>query len=351
MESWTWEPFLASDGETPEAVHRRWYDAGLVDGLPIVPPTPARVRRLYRASGMDPVRFLATLEPAMRPVSVYDVAVCATAAGCAPEHLPIVAAAVRAVAEPAFNLLGIQTTTGTAAPAVIVHGPVAQSAGVSGGGDCLGGSAHANATIGRALRLVLRSLGGAAPGRMDAATMGQPAKLGLCFAENTSLSPWPPLQIEHGLRPEESAVTVAGITGSIELVYAENEDANELLGSIAGSVLIAGNVGSHGMLGGGSPLLVLSPEHAQALARVGLDRAAVRRELWERCAMPLTTLPRTQAERIRRNRRAAGAEAESPLRVAASPEDILVAVAGGIGQKSTYLPSWGGGTRAVTVPL
>ena len=351
MENWNWEPFLAADEETPEAVHRRWYDAGVMDELRIIPPTPARVRRLYRASGMDPVRFIAALEPAMRPASVYDVAVCATAAGCAPEHLPVVAAAVRAVAEPMFNLLGIQTTTGTAAPAVIVHGPVAQSAGVSGGGDCLGGSAHANATIGRALRLVLRSLGGAAPGGMDAATMGQPAKLGLCFAENASLSPWPPLHVERGFRAEESAVTVAGITGSVELVYAENEDADDLLGSIAGSVLIAGNVGSHGILGGGSPLLVLSPEHAQALARAGLDRAAVQRELWERGAMPLTALPGAQAERIRRGRRAGGADPDAPLRLAASPEDILLAVAGGIGQKSTYLPSWGGGTRAMTVRL
>ena len=182
VEAWDWTPYLAAPDDAPEAAHRRWYDAGLVDGLPIVPPTPARVRHMYRDAGMDPVRTVAVLEPAVRPVTVYDIAVCATAAGCAPAYLPVVVAAVRAVAEPPFNLLGIQTTTGTATPVVLVHGPIVERTGIRAATDCLGGSGRANATIGRALRLVLRSLAGAAPGGMDTATMGQPAKLGLCFA-------------------------------------------------------------------------------------------------------------------------------------------------------------------------
>ena len=189
VDAWDWTPYLAAPDDSPEMAHQRWYDAGLVDGLPIIPPTAARVRRMYREARLDPVLAVVVLEPAMRPVTVYDVAVCATAAGCRPAYLPIILAALRAMAEPAFNLLGIQTTTGTAAPVVIAHGPVAARAGVAGGGDCLAGSAHANATIGRAVRLALRSLGGAAPAGMDAATMGQPAKLGLCFAENLAASP------------------------------------------------------------------------------------------------------------------------------------------------------------------
>jgi hypothetical protein len=348
MDAWDWGPLLARDDDTPEQAHRRWYDAGLVDGLPMVPPTPARVRALYRAAAMDPVRAVTVLEPALRTVTVYDVAVCAVAAGCLPGYLPVVAAALRAVAEPRFNLLGIQTTTGAAAPVVLVHGPVAQRIGVSGGGDCLAGTTHANATIGRAVRLALRALGGAVPGAMDAATMGQPAKIGLCFAENDGASPWPPLHSLRGFRPDDDAVTVAGISGSVEIVQAESRDPEELLNTLAGSMVSPGNLGPRGLMGGGSPLLVLSPEHAQSLAVAGLDRAAVQRQLWQRACLPLQALPAARADSLRRERREAGSDSDTPLRIAEAAGDILIAVAGGIGIKSTFLPSWGGGTRAVT---
>ncbi|MGH2597915.1 MAG: hypothetical protein ACRDJ9_00855, partial [Dehalococcoidia bacterium] len=274
---------------------------------------------------------------------------CATAAGCASEHLGIVAAAVQAVCEPPFNLLGVQTTTGTATPLIIVHGPVAERARVSGGPDCLGGSTHANAAVGRALRLLLRALGGAAPATMDRATMGQPAKLGLCFAENVAASPWPPLHTTLGFAVEESAVTVVGVSGSVEVVHAEDGGPEEFLTTLAGSMSIAGNAGSRGLLGGGSPLLVLSPEHAQALDRVGLDRGQVCQALWEGAVLPWERLAPSVASRLRRSLEPAGVAPAEGLRVATRPEDILVAVAGGIGVKSTYLPSWGGGTRAVTV--
>lgn len=348
-DAWDWTPFLAAEGETPEDVHRRWHDAGLVDGLPIIPPTRARVRAMYRAAAIDPVGVVTVLEPALRPVSAYDVAVCATAAGCRPAYLPVVAAALRAMAEPPFNLLGIQTTTGTAAPIVLVHGPIAQQIGVSGGSDCLSGSAHANATIGRAVRLALRILGGAIPGAMDAATMGQPAKLGLCFAENVAASPWPPLHVDLGYAHTDDAVTVVGISGTVEVVHADTADPFALLRTLAGSMVSPGAVGGRGAIGG-SPLLVLSPEHAHALARDGLDRRAVQAFLWQHARLPLDELGgRTAASR--RLQHEAGLLASAPLRVADSPDDILIAVAGGVGVKSTSLPSWGGGTRAVTVAL
>jgi hypothetical protein len=351
MNSWDWAPFLAAADELPEAVHRRWYQAGIADGLPIVPPTPERVRRLYREAGMDPVHQLAVVEPAMYAASAYDVAVCATAAGCAPDHLGIVAAALQAVCRPRFNLLGVQTTTGTATPLIIVHGPAAPRAGVSGGPDCLGGSTHANATIGRALRLLLRALGGAGPATMDRATTGQPAKLGLCFAENVEASPWPPLHTTLGFAAAESAVTVVGVSGSVEVVHAEDGEPEEILTTLAGSMAPAGNAGSRGLLGGGSPLVVLSPEHAQALDRAGYDRGQVCQALWELAVLPWQRLAPSVASRLRRAPEAAEDASAAGLRVAEQPEDILVAVAGGIGVKSTYLPSWGGGTRAVTMRI
>ncbi|MGD9893879.1 MAG: hypothetical protein AB7R89_09260 [Dehalococcoidia bacterium] len=350
MDSWDWTPLLATNDDAPEAVHRRWYDAGLVDGLPIVSPTAARVRRFYRTAGLDPARHVAVVEPSQRAVSVYDIAVCAVAAGCEPAHLPIVVAAVTAVCAPAFNLLGIQTTTGTATPAIIVHGPIATAAGVSGERDCLGGSTLANAAIGRSLRLLLRSVGGGSHTGMDQATMGQPAKLGLCFAENLARSPWPPLHAGRGFLPASSAVTVAGISGSVEIVHADAVEARDLLTTLAGSMLIAGSAGSHGLLGGGAPLIVLAPEHARLLDEAGYDRADVQRALWQEAVLPWERLAPSVIERYQRTD-AAALNTEPGLRIAATPDDVLIAVAGGIGVKSTYLPSWGGGTRAVTVPI
>lgn len=347
-----WTDVLARDDQPVEEVFRRLYARGLVDGLPVIPPTAARVRRLYREARLDPVRLVAVVEPAMRTATVYDVAVCAVMAGCAPAHLPVVCAALAATAVPAFNLLGIQTTTGTAAPVIIVNGPIAAAAGVSGGVDCLGGSVHANAAIGRALRLALRIIGGAVPGAMDAATMGQPAKLGLCFAEHEAASPWPPLHVERGFAPDRSAVTLVGASGSVEVVYGDTTDPADILTTIAHSMTIAGSRGSRGLLGGGAPLVLLSPEHAGSLHQAGLGKGDVRRTLWELARLPLERLAAGAAARVRSERRAAaGAAVDAPLSIAAHPDDVLVVVAGGVGIKSTYIPTWGGGTRPVSVAV
>ncbi|MGI8550925.1 MAG: hypothetical protein ACR2PL_09090, partial [Dehalococcoidia bacterium] len=239
---------LAGDDESFEVVNRRLYESGFVDGLPIVPPTVSRVRALYRDAGFDPVTVLADLEPSLQPVRIYDVAVNAVMAGCLPGHLPVLVAAVVAASDPRLNLLGIQTTTGSATVALIVNGPIAPRLGISGGSDCLGGSTSANARIGRAFRLILMNLGGARTGGLDMATMGQPAKVGLCFAENEQRSPWTPLHVERGYDPSESAVTLCGISGTVEVVSAGNGGADEILQTIAQSMLIAGNIGSAGLI-------------------------------------------------------------------------------------------------------
>ncbi|HEY7295824.1 MAG TPA: hypothetical protein VH916_12335 [Dehalococcoidia bacterium] len=329
-----------------DAVNERLYRAGLTDGLPVVPPTPARVRRMYGEARLDPTAYVGELEPGLVPIRVYQLAVCAVMAGCEPAHLPFLLATVRALAEPAFNLLGIQTTTGSAAPVLIVNGPGAPAAGISGGANCLSGGVRANATIGRALRLILQNLGGARAGGMDMATMGQPAKLGLCFAENEARSPWPPLHVERGFGIDETVVTVAGISGTVEVVHGGNSEAQEILLTLAHSMTIAGNMGSAGYLGGGEPLVVLSYEHAQALATAGMDKAAVKRFLWQHARLPLHLLGEQTAAQIRANRPPEHGDA---LLVSPTPEEIMLVVAGGVGIKSTYMPTWGGGTRAQSV--
>ena len=144
---------------------------------------------------------------------------------------------------------------------------------------------------------------------------------------------------------------MVGISGSVEIVHAQNEDAGDILATVAGSMVIPGGRGGAGLIGGGSPLVVLSPEHAASLVAAGLSRADVQRELWERARMPAAVGAMPTSLRIAG---ATGGEATSggaELTVARTAEDILVAVAGGVGVKSTYLPSWGGGTRAITVPV
>ena len=249
-------------------------------------------------------------------------------------------AATAAVAEPAFNLYGIQTTTGTATPMLIINGPVVQRLGLNTAANALGPGTRANAAIGRALQFVLRTIGGAQPGRGDQATMGQPGKFTFCCAENTLASPWEPLHVWRGFAPEQSTVTAVGATGTVEVVDADSADAEGVLTTMARSMTIAGSLGRDHLLGGGEPLLLVAPEHAAIIARTHTRRQA-QAFLFKHARLPVDALASAQAEHLRE---ASVAE----LTVAARPEDIMLAVLGGPGAKSTYVPTWGGGTRAVT---
>ena len=163
--------------------HERCNTYGLGDGLPLVPPTSQRLRSML-AAVTDSQWSAGLMPPLFGDLRVAAVAYQCVLAGCEPAHLPIVMAAAQAVLAPEFNLLGVLTTTGTPAVAVVVHGPIAAALGVRGDGNCLGPGAGANACIGRALSLVMRNIGGAREGIGDMATMGQPAKYTLCFGES-----------------------------------------------------------------------------------------------------------------------------------------------------------------------
>src|SRR5688500_8804302 len=169
--------------------------SGVTDGLPVVPPTLQRVDSALRAAGADGATVLATLPPSFADITWRDVAVNAVLSGCAPEYLRVAAAAVAAMAEPQFNLLGISTTTGSATVCIVVNGPITNAIGMNAGGNAFGPGNRANATIGRAVNLTLRNAAGARPGEIDMATLGQPGKYTFCFAENEAQSPWPPLHV------------------------------------------------------------------------------------------------------------------------------------------------------------
>jgi hypothetical protein len=340
------DSLAVEEGHGLEEVNRAILRAGLGDGLPVVPPTAARIAAML--AGRDPQRVVAALPPANGAASLRRLALCAVLAGCAPVHLPVLVAATEALADPALNLLGVATTTGNTALGLIVHGPAARHAGVNGAGNALGPGVAGNATLGRALALVLRNVAGAVPGRTDMATQGQPAKFGLCFAENEPAAPWGPLHATRGCAAQDAAVTVFATAGVLEIVDAASADGAGVLATCAQSMLAAGSLGGTGLLGGGQPLLLLAPEHA-ALVAATHSRAQAQAALLAQARLPLGRL----APDVRAHLLAglpAGAPPPATLAIAERPEDVLLAVVGGVGRKSSYLPGWGGGSRAVTRP-
>ncbi|MBM3139693.1 MAG: thioredoxin, partial [Chloroflexi bacterium] len=260
-----------------DAAQERLHAAGLTDGLPAIPPTAARVAAMLQ--GCDPSGHpaLGPLPPGFMTPTPWDLAACAVLAGCRPGVLPLMVAALSAVVDPAFNLLGIQTTTGAAAPLFVVNGPVVGALGINAGHSALGPGARANAAIGRALRLVLQNVGLAVPGAGDMATHGHPGKYTWLVAEHEAESPWPPLHATRGLPANASAVTAVGGVGNVEVVLPLSS-APALVRTMGRSMLVGGNLG-HGHFGSGQPLVLLPPECARFLAKHGYDRARFQAEL------------------------------------------------------------------------
>lgn len=342
------EEAVVTRGEDFDEIYARLYALGLTDGLPVVPPTMARIEAMLR--GHDPAQIVARLAPLSGEASLFRIAICAVMAGCLPTYFPVVVAAVEAVAQEEFNLLGVQTTTGMAAPVVIINGPIIRQLGINSGTNALGPGIRTNASIGRALALVLRNVGGAVPGELDMATMGQPGKYTFCFAENEQANPWEPLHVSRGFDREQSTVTVAAAAGTVEVRDECSERAESLLTTFAHSMLGAGSVSGSGMLSGGEPMLLFSPDHASVVAREK-SREEAQAFLFETARLPHNVLPPETRAHLRQRIFKSNDENHEALRVAARAADIMLIVVGGAGFKSTYVPSWGGGTRAVTKPI
>ena len=277
--------------------------SGVTDGLPVVPPTPARVEHMLKLHGYDGKAVLAVLPPIYGEATWQSIAINAVMAGCRPEYLPVVGAAVEAIAAEEFNLLGIGTTTGSAAPLIVVNGPIAKQIGMNAAGNALGPGNRANATIGRAMSLVLRNIGGAMPGELDMATLGQPAKYTCCLAENEAASPWTPLHVERGFDPNANVVTVFGATGTIEVVDSVSGKGQDLARTYAQSMLIAGAASTTGLLGSGEPLIIMPPESTMIFGRDGYTKEKVKAAIYEQAVMPLDRLSPAMRERVTTHRK------------------------------------------------
>jgi len=254
------------------------FERGWTDGLPAVPPTEDRVLRMLDGTTRAPDEVVAIVPPDLAECTVEKVAVNAVMAGCRPEYLPVVLAAVEAACTDEFNMHGLLATTWMSGPVVVVNGPVAQRIGMNSGGNAFGQGNRANATIGRALQLVVRNVGGGRPGEIDRATLGNPGKYTFCFAEDEAGSPWESLAVERGLEPATSAVTLFAGEGPRGIVDQLSRTPESLARSFAACLRTV----AHPKLPiAFDAMLVVSPEHARVFRDATWDKARLRRELDE----------------------------------------------------------------------
>ena len=207
-----------------EAANEALYQAGMTDGLPVIPPTPERVARMLEGARREPGQSLGVMGPGYGKATIEKIAVNAVMAGCRPEYMPVLVAAVEAMLDYEFNLYGINATTHPVTPMLVLNGPVAGRLKVNSGYNCMGPGWRANATIGRAIRLILVNIAGGTPGNGDRATHGTPAKFSFCLAENELASPWAPLHVRRGFSPGQSTVTVHASEAPHEINNHTSED-------------------------------------------------------------------------------------------------------------------------------
>ena len=252
------------------------FERGWSDGLPLVPPTRERVLHMLDGTRRDPSEVVAVVPPGLVECTIEKVAVNAVMAGCRPEYMPVVLAALEAACTNEFNIHGLLATTWSSGPVVIVNGPIAKRIGMNSGGNALGQGNRANATIGRALQLIVRNVGGGRPGGVDRATHGNPGKYTFCFAEAEETSPWEPLSVERGVAPVRSAVTLFAGSGVQPLVDQLSRTPESLAASFAGCLQVV----AHPKLAlAWDAVLVVSPEHARVFREGGWSKARLREEL------------------------------------------------------------------------
>lgn len=252
------------------------FDRGWSDGLPIVPPTEARVLRMLEGTSRQAGDLVATVPPDLNEVTVEQVAINAVMAGCKPEYLPVVLAAVEAACSDEFNMHGLLATTYFSGPIIVVNGPIASRIGMNSGGNLLGQGNRANLTIGRALQLVVRNLGGGRPGGVDMSLIGAPSKLGLAFAEREEDSPFTPLSADFGIAPGEDAVTLFAGHGPTAVVDQISRTPESLVRTFAANLL---GEAHPKLVIGMDAMLVVGPEHGRILREAGWDKARLRAEL------------------------------------------------------------------------
>lgn len=291
------------------------YENGWTDGLPVVPPTPERVERMLSGTDRDPNELIAAVPPKWGRATVEKVAINAVMAGCKPAYLPLILTAVEAVTAEQFNLHGVQVTTSHVGPMLIVNGPIRKQLEINDGFNLFGQGWRANATIGRALRLICTNIGGGLPGELDRAAFGHAGKYTCCIAEKEEESPWEALHVDRGFQADDSTVTVFAGAAPQPVNDHGNNTAEGILNTVAENIAAPGSTG-------GETLLVIGVEHAKTISEDGFSKADIRQYI---------------ADNTKQY----------------SVDDLMLMVAGGpAGRWTIAVPGWGSPTsRAITLGL
>ncbi len=314
------------------------YEQGWTDGLPVVPPEASRVESLLAYDGRAPDTVLATHPATGLECTLLAAATNAVMAGCLPEYLPVLTAAFEAMDQVPFNFHGSTASTGGSAPLLIVSGPIVDDIGMNAGANLFGPGNRANATIGRAVRLILLNVFRMIPGISDKSTQGHPGKYSFCIAERADKNPWPGLNVELGYSPEVSTVTVYAGAGFLNVENHGGNTPEAILETVADAMA------NYGCISLGQTVVVLSPEHAEIVAGTGWSKADVRAFLFEHAKRSIEDMQRIG----KYTQRAHETQNLPAIHRGLCPEDILLTVGGGdAGGHSSFIPSWSRGRGSI----
>ena len=319
------------------------YTNGWTDGLPVVPPTADRVSAMLDAAKLDPQHQLAFIENRQISVTAEKVAINAVMAGCKAEYMPVVVAAVEALADPKYGYHGPATSTGGSAVFMVVNGPMAKELDINSGDNLFGPGWRANATIGRAIRLIMRNVIGTLPGELDRSSLGHGGKYSFCIAENeTDSCPWPPFHTTRGFRADQNAVTIFAAFAPHQISNGLSATPEGVLTTLCANMRISAGTNRRPQYA-----LVFPGEHQLVMKKAGWSREDVQRFCFENAKSSIAELKRVNivAGEVKPE------DETTMISVVEAPGDFIVIAAGGIaGVQSAYIPGWGGkaGSQSVT---
>jgi hypothetical protein len=327
-------------------ISKLYYDNGWTDGLPIIPPTSELIQSMLTGTKHSPNEIIGKLAPQAGIATVEKIAINAVMAGCQPNYLPVLLAAVEAISEPASNMKAWASTTGPNSPLLIINGDIREELNINCGTNALGIGRMANAAIGRAISLIVRNIGGAKPGITDMTTIGAGWEFSNCAGENEQSLPrsWPPFNIEVG-HPGESTVTVKSVSSQIDVFHHVTSEFKQILDTIAAGVV---GINNFGMIKGHGLIIFFNPEAAVLADKDLWSKEKIREYIFEKARQPLKTWKKL-GDNIMHSEmlpEAGKVSEEYMMPMLSSLEDIIIFVVGGAGKHSTW---WSGGQgKAVT---
>jgi hypothetical protein len=315
------------------------------DGFPVVAPNEKRLQWMLAGTRRDPNEVIGDIPPAGTTATVRDVALHALMAGCKPEYLPVVLGALNIILRDELNMGGVQCTMHGVAPLMIVNGPYAQQIGIHGGNGCFGPGFRANATIGRAIRLLLMNLGGGLAGLASATVFSSPIRYTACLSENVALSPWETLAESNGYGKHDNVITCTMVESPRLHFDDVSTEPERLLRGIADTMT---STGSWNMWFSSDVVVAMGPQLARLCADAGLSRAQVKQRLWELAERKQGNLKRGGNWREERAR-ALGIDPkddEAPFKAVKDPQRVHLIVAGGLGPVAAVCHGWNESSRA-----